>query len=126
MDIRRVVLYAALALVTYSLWNAWQHDYPPALAAIVNNKPAVLNDGSLLPNVSANESTAVKVSNESVSGSQTTKSTRPLIQVKTDVFAVTIDSLHGDIVNTELLDYPVNVNEPQKPITLLLVAFIKM
>ena len=28
MDIRRIILYMALALVSLSLWNAWQIDYP--------------------------------------------------------------------------------------------------
>ena len=40
MDIRRVVLYAALALTVYSLWTTWQRDYPvlptqPLIATIM-------------------------------------------------------------------------------------------
>ena len=52
MDIRRVILYAALALVVYSLWMNWQVDYPHAFQqapAIVKSSDKIPTDGTLLP-----------------------------------------------------------------------------
>lgn len=127
MDTRRVILYAALAFIIYSLWSNWQRDFPSK--ALVNNSSPVLEakdkDGSLLPNMVASspakETTSVQTSSEA-SGEQTTTSdarpTKP-ITVKTDVLDVQIDSLHGDIVAAALRDYPVSVEEKDKPITLL-------
>lgn len=124
MDIRRLVLYTALALVVYSLWTTWQKDYPPVSATMVHEQSVVSeNDGSLLPNLSGNETKATLTdSSPGIKGDDAVdkqdKQPRRLIQVNTDVLSLTIDSLHGDIVTAQLLDYPVSVEE-QKPITLL-------
>lgn len=119
MDIRRVVLYAALALIVYSLWTSWQYDYPrPQQVASVENA-ATASKGSLLPNVTTN---AEKSSDTSavVSSSESTPANKAqLIEVKTDVLNLSIDLNQGDIVNAQLLDYPVSVDEKDKPTTLL-------
>ncbi|KTC84722.1 MULTISPECIES: membrane protein insertase YidC [Legionella] len=120
MDIRRVVLYAALALVIYSLWMNWQHDYPPTPRQLTSQTTATANQGSLLPNLT---NTPNNQPNQEVAPEQNTSltnspSTQP-IRVKTDVIDLSIDLQQGDIINTQLLDYPVSVDEKDKPITLL-------
>ncbi|MDP1602514.1 MAG: membrane protein insertase YidC [Legionella sp.] len=121
MDIRRVVLYAALALVVYSLWNAWQQDYPLTPTTVVSNQSAQTpKNGSLLPDMPANQANAPLAETAStVDETKIVNTQSPLIQVKTDVLTLSIDSLHGDIINAKLLDYPVSVEEQQTPITLL-------
>lgn len=119
MDIRRVILYAALALVVYSLWTNWQVDFPVAPqqeAAVVQSK----NANMLLPaNVPAQESTGkTSVSAEQVSDTMPVDSSKS-IHVQTDVLDLTIDLTHGDIIDAKLLDYPVNVAEKNKPFPLL-------
>jgi YidC/Oxa1 family membrane protein insertase len=34
MDTRRILLFAALAFIVYSLWTDWQKDYPFTVAAV--------------------------------------------------------------------------------------------
>ncbi|CDZ76169.1 Oxa1Ec [Legionella massiliensis] len=123
MDIRRVVLYAALALVVYSLWTSWQHDYPPRPQPITQNSniaAASAKDDGLLPNLSNssnNQTTEIKPINTAEETG--TSSSAQVIKIKTDVLDLAIDLRHGDIVEAQLLDYPVSVEEKNKPFTLL-------
>ncbi|MGQ3890834.1 membrane protein insertase YidC [Legionella sp. CNM-4043-24] len=118
MDMRRVILYAGLALVVYSLWTAWNKDYPPS-APIAGTPTVTRSQGALLPAVGESNASTKPLVTEQPSPATDVKKTSSLIQVKTDVLALTIDSANGDIVNAELLNYPVSVDEPQKPIQLL-------
>ncbi|STX30244.1 preprotein translocase YidC subunit [Legionella beliardensis] len=119
MDIRRVILYSALALIIYSLWSAWQQDYPSTpITATTSSSNINNNDNRLLPNIEASNSAATTDSNQITTPQTVSQSSQP-IQVKTDVLAVTIDNNFGDIVQARLLNYPVSVEERQTPITLL-------
>jgi len=117
MDIRRVVLFAALALVVYSLWTTWQADYPAAPATSTPISTTIADDGHLLPNMTAAESTNTL----SVEKEKLVQADKPsnAIDVRTDVLALRIDLEHGDIINARLLDYPVSVAEKDQPFTLL-------
>ncbi|KTC84941.1 membrane protein insertase YidC [Legionella brunensis] len=120
MDIRRVVLYAALALVVYSLWMNWQKDYPPAsqpTKITSSTTPTPAKSDSLLPNVQDPASTTQ--AQESVSDNKAESNAAERIQVKTDVLNLSIDLAQGNIVTAQLLDYPVSVEEKNKPITIL-------
>jgi YidC/Oxa1 family membrane protein insertase len=117
MDMRRVVLYAALGLMIYTLWTAWQKDYPVAPHSVTGTtSSATQNSGTLLPNLGDNKT---PVMTEKQNTGVTVTKGKQQIQVKTNVMALTIDSLNGDIIKAELLDYPVSVDDPQKPIELL-------
>lgn len=118
MDIRRVILYAALALVVYSLWNSWQHDYP---ATSVQHEPTKVTETNrtLLPDMpithdstDAHESSIPEKNSVNADESKT-------IQVKTDVLNIRIDLLHGDVIDADLLEYPVSTDEKDKPFPLL-------
>lgn len=113
MDNRRLVLYAMLALVSYSLWTAWQTDYPPAVPQQHNiQQPSVPTESHsadpLLPVMTENKKTIPL----------TVKSSKS-IQVKTDVLDLSIDLQQGDIVEAQLLSYPESVAEKNKPFMLL-------
>jgi YidC/Oxa1 family membrane protein insertase len=120
MDIRRVILYAALALVVYSLWTNWQIEHPPVSqrqeATVVKS-----TDGRLLPNIPSNTS----VSNaDAPPATAETPSTAiadqaKTIHVQTDVLDLSINLQHGDIISAKLLDYPESVEEKDTPFTLL-------
>ncbi|QEY53142.1 membrane protein insertase YidC [Legionella longbeachae] len=115
MDIRRVILYMALALISLSLWNAWQIDYPtkpaPTDSAITNQQ----NSEPLLPQMAP--STAVATSITPANDVKT--SNAPIIHVKTDVLDIGIDLQQGDIVSSQLLAYPQSIEEKNKPFLLL-------
>lgn len=120
MDIRRIVLYMALALVSLSLWNAWQADYPPPPIATnqttTSDVPA--SNGQILPQV-ASTSTNNNAESVPVNSSTTPTHTAELIQVKTDVLDVAIDLSQGNVVNSDFLAYPLSVEEQNKPFVLL-------
>lgn len=119
MDIRRIILYMALALVGLSLWNAWQADYPVKPPVVTEQTSQSNTDGHLLPKITPADSgqDSLTLSPDQ----QTDKSIKPeqLIQVKTDVLDVSIDLKQGDIVNGLLLDYPLSVEDKTKPFPLL-------
>lgn len=116
MDIRRVVLYAALALVTYSLWTNWQTDYPPTTPSHTHSmKPSFIggsvSEESMLPNVVEHEPTTEIT--------DTPTKTSKTIHVQTDLLNLSIDLQHGDVIRAELLDYPESANQKNKPFVLL-------
>ncbi len=115
MDIRRTVLYAALALVGLSLWNIWQIDYPPSqvTAPIVEQ-----TNHSVIPHASNNEQTVPVESSEQALTSEPTNSNN-LVHVSTDVLDVAIDLNQGNVVSSALLAYPESVDEKNKPFVLL-------
>lgn len=117
MDIRRVILYAALALVSYSLWTAWQIDYPPVHHEAITTPTGASND-NLLPSDLASDKTAVQTTHPSLKETSQSKPSKS-IHVHTDVLDLDIDLQHGDVVHAKLLDYPVSVSEKDTPFTLL-------
>ncbi|KTD44860.1 membrane protein insertase YidC [Legionella quateirensis] len=120
MDIRRIILYMALALVGLSLWNAWQADYPAKQPVAIESTSQLNTDGHLLPEVTPVE-TEQSPLNPSFDQQTNKNVLKPeqLIQVKTDVLDVAIDLKQGDIVKGLLLDYPLSVEDKNKPFPLL-------
>lgn len=120
MDIKRIVLYMALALLGLTLWNAWKIDYPAQALVVEKNSSQLNTDGHLLPQVELNKVTTNQqnLSSEDQTPLNSTDSGR-LIQVKTDVLDVDIDLKQGDIVRGELLHYPLSVEDKNTPFSLL-------
>lgn len=120
MDTRRVILYAALAFVVYSLWMNWQKDYPAVLPQSVSTEQSsvlpMTDNNQMLPTVSdeGSSDTVMPVNKDETTP---TTSSKP-IMVQTDVFNVLIDPTFGDITSAKLLDYPLSV-EDRKPFPLL-------
>lgn len=117
MDIRRVILYMALALVGLSLWNAWKIDYPP----VPVTEKAINQQNTnqfLLPQEAAPSTSSAPTPSNSITG-QTTANATSLIHVKTDVLDLVIDLQQGDVVSSKLLKYPQSVDEKNKPFLLL-------
>lgn len=118
MDIRRIILYMALALVSLSLWNAWQVDYPPQNTATENSINQQNSGEPLLPQMSTTDNSTQSTPITPSSTTSRTSSTS-LVRVKTDVLDITIDLQQGDVVASQLLDYPLSVEEKSKPFVLL-------
>lgn len=116
MDIRRVVLYAALALVMYSLWTNWQIDYPRQLPAQTSSTAQTVVDNNrllpIMPETNTPASDALAVESTSRNASQ-------LVDVKTNVLDLSIDLQQGDIVRAQLLNYPESVENKNTPFVLL-------
>ncbi|KTC94643.1 membrane protein insertase YidC [Legionella erythra] len=120
MDTRRVILYAALALIVYSLWTSWHQDYP-GIPATQPQTQGISNEHQLLPDVDTGSSSENQNPKEAlITPDASAKKTHAgNVRVKTDVLDIQIDTEHGDIVNARLLDYPASVEEKNNPITLL-------
>jgi YidC/Oxa1 family membrane protein insertase len=124
MDIRRIILYAALAFTSYSLITAWHTDYPAVntvSALTTSTKSQLSTDGHLLPQLKTDSVQAAQESLGNVLNSKPklVSTTPKLVQVKTDVLDIVIDLKQGDIINSKLLDYPASVSEKTTPFTLL-------
>ena len=119
MDIRRIILYMALALIGLSLWNAWQIDYPAKPPVTAEASTPVNADGHLLPQVTPAETTQTGLTPSPEPSATNSTTPSQLIQVKTDVLDVNIDLKQGDIVSGLLLDYPLSVEDKNKPFPLL-------
>jgi YidC/Oxa1 family membrane protein insertase len=114
MDTTRFVLLVSLSLVIMLLWDAWQRDYgaiqsQPAIEDIVvKDTPAL--DVPALPEAAVTELPEIHSPLEKKA---------ELIDVKTDLFHIQINLAGGNIEGTELLKFPVSLEEPDKKVRLL-------
>lgn len=118
METKKLILYAALGIICFALWNAWQTDYPESsLFAIFGTKTpqTAANTTSLAINQTPG------VSLPTISNSNTPKavsiptSTIPqnrIINIKTDVLDIAVDTLGGSVLEAKLLKYPETINKP--------------
>lgn len=103
MELARVFLLGALFLIAFMLWNAWQNEYPPNSQEIGSGnfiKKQLVNNKEVKLPVSLTE-TIVPIKNTQ----------QRFIHVKTDVLDVWIDTLGGNIVKANLLQYPQHPNQ---------------
>lgn len=115
MDIRRLVLFAALAVTAYLLLQAWETDYhlkPETSYSVEKTQglPDLKQTSSHTESTNSNLALPKK-SPETFNGES-------LINVKTDVIELKIDLNQGEIVQASLLNYPVDMHE-KTPIEIL-------
>lgn len=109
---KKLILYIALGFVLFALWNAWQHDHgqkkPKPVATTAVSAPAV-GQAPLSPELShLQHHPAAKMSPK-----------ERIIQVKTDVLNVAIDTLGGNIVAASLPKYAKTLKTPNVPMQIL-------
>jgi YidC/Oxa1 family membrane protein insertase len=93
----------AMLMISYMLWESWQIDYGPKPQAIVSDKPMVVgSDGTAVAVNSAAQGADQSVGKLGLASVPADK----VITVKTDVFAVEIDTNGGTLRNLDLLKYP--------------------
>ncbi|WP_027853459.1 membrane protein insertase YidC [Marinobacterium litorale] len=126
MDVQRVILIAALALVSYLMVLQWNEDYGPAQkqAATQTQAPSVSayadpDANSELPTAGSAEPASADIPNVG-SGDQPVKTTgnAKLIHVTTDVLELRIDPHGGDIIEAALPQHDATLNADQ-PFVLL-------
>jgi YidC/Oxa1 family membrane protein insertase len=108
MDYRKIILYAAILVVALILWNDWQRDFPPVTTS--SDSTVVTTTSSGAPDITtATGTSTVPVINHAAhqrpAASAATVAGAHLVQVKTDVLNVTINTLGGNIEQTQLLQY---------------------
>ncbi len=105
MDTRRFILFSALGLLAYLLLNAWQADYPAEATQAAGHSLAELSQ-----DITAPSADRIPVTN---------RQPRAVIEIKSDVLSLQVDLAHGDIINANLLTYPVSLADKNNPYPLL-------
>jgi YidC/Oxa1 family membrane protein insertase len=128
MDNQRVFIWAALALVLYLNFMAWERDYaPPPVATkpAAGQAPAPSGTGASsntlpeLPSATPSaSSTQPNAAAPAVNG-EGASATAPVIRVLTDVLSLDISVRGGELVRADLLNYPVEKNRPDVKVRLL-------
>lgn len=108
MDFKKLILYAALAFVCLSLWQAWQKDYPYETTSQSQQQVAAPAN-NVSPSALVTKQSAIY---------KTAPSER-LIHVTTDVLDLSIDTLGGNVVSAKLINYLQQLNEENNPFILL-------
>lgn len=121
LDIIRLSLIVVLCMLGVMIYDAWQKEHAPAPAAQTVTAPASAN--RFVPDTTAATAPAVAETNPAVAASKDPASIPPsatgsLVKVKTDVLAINIDTLGGDIVSSNLLAYPAELGA-NTPFTLM-------
>lgn len=119
MDTKKLILYAALGVICFALWNAWQADYPQSSLFSIFGSPQTITANNTTTSVTATSaktipsilSQAKKIEKPAISGATNIEENR-IVKVKTDVLDVSIDTLGGSIVDAKLLRYPETINQP--------------
>ena len=127
----RPVLLISLLFLGYLLWVEWQKDYGPqpqpspgVESDLAAGTQAPVPDGGDLPDVTAAApgdlpaAPATPAPGVTDVPSATAAADRTRIRVETDVLDLEIDPLGGSVVSARLLDYPVDLDQPDVKVTL--------
>lgn len=121
LDYIRMALYATLVAIGFFLYQAWEKEHPTAAPATPEQTQTA---GTYIPQPVVATNTASTTSTTSTATETTAVTATPpsatgqLVDVSTDLLAVTIDTRGGDIVGVKLLAYPESLNE-KAPFVLL-------
>ena len=129
MEQQRPLLFIALAIVLFLLWNAWQQDYGPQPSPQSDKSQTQTQADSGQPPNGADvpmgadtipeaETSGVDVPAAESGGARVLKS-GGRIEVITDVFRAEIDTVGGDLRHVELLQYPISSGNPDEPVVLM-------
>lgn len=119
MDIQRVVLIIALAIVSYLMVLQWNQDYGQAE---LPNEPAQATQGlsAQLPVAAGTDNSDIptEVAQPDASVIAPVAVSNELIRVRTDMLELAIDPRGGDIVQLRLPQYPRRQDRPDVPFQL--------
>ncbi|MGR8930821.1 MAG: membrane protein insertase YidC [Gammaproteobacteria bacterium] len=102
MDNIRFILVMALLMISYMLWEQWQIDYGPKPQAFVSDKPLAVDDKHI---VSSTDNARSGSDSQALTETES-EANHKIIKVKTDVYALEIDTEGGTLRNLDLLQYP--------------------
>jgi YidC/Oxa1 family membrane protein insertase len=126
MDNQRVFVWAALALVLWLNYLAWQKDYAPAPApvpapAATESKSSAPPASDTLPSLPSGESTSPPPASSASTPpavEEAGANGAPVVHVTTDVLSLDISTRGGDLIRADLPKYPVEKNRPDVPVRL--------
>lgn len=117
MDNQRLFLYLGLGFLIMLIWQTWQIDYvlAPQQAAEqvaqanqnqLSSSNAETNDGAV-PTVSPSGEQVIQ---------NDVSATAKTVEIKTDVFGMSMNSQGADLSFVDLIKYPLSLEEPDSPI----------
>ncbi|WP_207060731.1 membrane protein insertase YidC [Motiliproteus sp. SC1-56] len=121
MDIQRIILIGALAVISYVLVLQWQQDYgqPAAPSEPVTSVSSYSGAPEISTPQAGNSAASDVPSSANDSGASSTPTTASnesgeLIRVQTDVLDLRIDPYGGDVIHAELEAYRADLNSEQR------------
>ncbi|GAB4191449.1 MAG: membrane protein insertase YidC [Wenzhouxiangellaceae bacterium] len=122
MSNTRTLLVLMLALMGFMIWNQWQQDYsrptapPPEIVGDdgIAPAPAIESD---VPQAPATDLPELDRPAQPAATQFTAPSEQ--VNVQTDLLKLAITTVGGTIVEARLREYPVAVDQPEQPFTLL-------
>ncbi|WP_305857008.1 membrane protein insertase YidC [Balneatrix alpica] len=117
MDVQRILLVGALALISYLMVLQWNQDYgQPATP----QSAAVTQSSSELPSGQATQASQADLPQaQGVAQTASQAVSNELIKVKTDALELRIDPRGGDVLYAALNDYATSVQTPEQAFVLL-------
>ncbi len=118
MDIKKTVLYVVVAILGVMLFHAWQHDYPSELqtSTQVVGTQDPQHPAEFAPAAYQSDATHYQATPEKLAQAQPASKN---ISIKTDVLSVEINLVGGNLVNADLLKYPISLAEKNTPVQIL-------
>ena len=117
MDNTRLFLLIALSFVSLMLWDAWQSDN------VIGLQPAQSNDAPSpvidTPTIATDSPVSIPTPSAASLVVESATGEFQKVSVTTDVFEVDINLLGGGIAQAGLLQYPVDLSQPNDPFKLL-------
>lgn len=104
MDNLRIILFVALALVGVQIYTAWQEDHKPEEQSVISHNVDVPTAPIAADVPEANQQ--IEGSNDLPETTSAPTISTATVRVVTDVLDIIIDTKGGNIVQTNLLDYP--------------------
>jgi YidC/Oxa1 family membrane protein insertase len=128
-EVNRIILLIAMMATAYLMILAWQEDYGPksAMPAGIASEsaPVIEDDARTLVGESSTVESDVPQAPAAVSDTGAAAAEAPaatesrLVRLRSDVLDIWIDRRGGDVVRARLPAYPVAVDRPDVPTTLL-------
>ncbi len=120
MDFRKIALYAATLMVGFMLWTTWLHDNPPqATRSAASTQGNTTASGNYVPQSYAPQHASATAAHVQAQQSASVARGGNVITVKTDLMKVSINLKGGNVVGTQLLQYPVSVEQKNTPMSIL-------
>ncbi|HKR36344.1 MAG TPA: membrane protein insertase YidC, partial [Steroidobacteraceae bacterium] len=127
MDNQRIFVWAALALVLFMNYQAWQRDYAPPPASTVTQSQSATPQNApptdslpQLPTVTATpaQQPATPTSAPEQQPVENAQPSAGVVRVSTDVLSVDISTRGGELSRADLLKYAQVKNHPEVPVRL--------
>lgn len=114
MDVRRLVLFGGLAVVSYLLILQWSNDYSQTEAPVAASNAVIAGE---VATAGSTEGEVIPQGNLTTQASTDTPAFNQInsVSVSTNTLNVQIDLNGGDIVYADLPQYPYSLNTPDVP-----------